>query len=74
MSFHKPSRSEKFLVTPDSNVEHVLLSMQWPAVDKLSMMNSAAVSVCAWCVHQLDRILRITSFTEVDCTCLYADL
>jgi hypothetical protein len=38
---------------------------------KVSMMNSAAVSVCAWCVHQLDGILRIASFTDVG---LYADL
>jgi hypothetical protein len=43
---------------------------------KLSMKNYAVVSVCAWCTHQLDRILRIASFTEVGCKCLllYADL
>jgi hypothetical protein len=40
------------------------------SVAKLSMMKSAAV--CMVC-SQLDRILRITSFTEVGCTCLYAD-
>jgi hypothetical protein len=27
---------------------------------------------CRWCASQLDRILRITSYTEVGCTCLYA--
>jgi hypothetical protein len=29
---------------------------------------------CRWCASQLDRILRIASFTEVGCTCLCADL
>jgi hypothetical protein len=64
MSFHKPS--EKVLL---------LLCLRpptlWTCNARCRTMNYAAVSV--WCA-QLDRILRIASFTEVSYTCLYANL
>jgi hypothetical protein len=48
---------------PDSNIVNNIQNMQCQGVPYNEL-----------CAHQLDRILRIASFTEVSYTCLYADL